>query len=127
MIEHTLEVHAAEAKIARELDLLEALQDAIDLASDQDKMTWLLGRGKRIAAIVPVEQAERGQITVEQRATLTQLADRLFRMVNQKVAPRGQEITRDRWEISVRAVLAQTFQQGMGVGWDKHAAASDPG
>jgi hypothetical protein len=34
------------------------LLDAIDLASDQDQMTWLLSDGKRIAAIVPVSEAE---------------------------------------------------------------------
>lgn len=34
------------------------VQDAIDLASDQDQMTWLVSNGKRIAAIVPVDQAE---------------------------------------------------------------------
>jgi hypothetical protein len=32
--------------------------DAIDLASDQDKITWLTVGGKHIAAIVPVEVAE---------------------------------------------------------------------
>ena len=34
------------------------LMDAIDLASDQDQMTWLVSDGKRIAAIVPVDVAE---------------------------------------------------------------------
>lgn len=32
--------------------------DAIDAASDQDRITWLADRGKRIAAIVPVDVAE---------------------------------------------------------------------
>jgi hypothetical protein len=34
------------------------LQDAIDLASDQDQMTWMVSDGKRVAAIVPVDWAE---------------------------------------------------------------------
>jgi hypothetical protein len=33
-----------------------ALEDAIDLASDQDRMTWLVSNGKRVAAIVPVDR-----------------------------------------------------------------------
>jgi hypothetical protein len=36
----------------------DGLQDAIDLASDQDEGTWLTQDGKRIAAIVPVDMAE---------------------------------------------------------------------
>ena len=37
----------------------ERIADAIDLASDQDQMTWLTdATGKRIAAIVPVDVAE---------------------------------------------------------------------
>jgi hypothetical protein len=39
---------------------LDRLRDAIDLASDQDRMTWLTSGGKRVAAIVPVDVAERG-------------------------------------------------------------------
>jgi antitoxin (DNA-binding transcriptional repressor) of toxin-antitoxin stability system len=42
--------------------LLQGLEDAIDRAADQDQMTWLTDHGKKIAAIVPVEQAERGAI-----------------------------------------------------------------
>ncbi len=38
--------------------LLDGLADAIDLASDQDGITWLLYKGKRVAAIVPVDVAE---------------------------------------------------------------------
>jgi hypothetical protein len=39
--------------------LLDLIQDAIDLASDQDQMTYLTNsEGKRIAAIVPVDMAE---------------------------------------------------------------------
>jgi hypothetical protein len=34
------------------------LVDAIDLASDQGRKTWLMYDGKRIAAIVPVDVAE---------------------------------------------------------------------
>jgi hypothetical protein len=37
------------------------LFDAIDNASDQDRITWLMQDGKRIAAIVPVADAERYQ------------------------------------------------------------------
>lgn len=40
----------------------EDLRDAIDLASDQDQATWLTSGGKVIAAIVPAEQAERGEV-----------------------------------------------------------------
>lgn len=40
-------------------DLARALVDAIDNASDQDRITWLTtAAGKRIAAIVPVDVAE---------------------------------------------------------------------
>lgn len=35
----------------------ETLSDAIDAASDQDQITWLTDRGRRIAAIVPVDVA----------------------------------------------------------------------
>lgn len=52
----------------RELDLtvldaqgacaVDDIQDAVDLASDQDQVTWLTDGGKRVAAIVPVEAAE---------------------------------------------------------------------
>lgn len=35
----------------------EKIQDAFDLASDHDQITWLTENGKRIAAIVPVETA----------------------------------------------------------------------
>jgi hypothetical protein len=39
---------------------LEGLQDAIDNASDQDVITYIIGlQGTRIAAIVPVEVAEK--------------------------------------------------------------------
>ena len=42
------------------------LRDAIDNASDQDRITYLLsGRGKRIAAIVPVEVAERHEAELD--------------------------------------------------------------
>lgn len=34
------------------------LLDAVDLASDQDTITWLTDNGRRIAAIVPVDVAE---------------------------------------------------------------------
>lgn len=35
-----------------------AIQDAIDNASDQDRTTWITDKGRRIAAIVPVDYAE---------------------------------------------------------------------
>jgi len=115
--ERTLEVHARKRMpVPDGFDsseyLLSELEDAIDRASDQDRMTWLTEHGRRIAAVVPVEQAGRGQITAEQQATLTTLTGQLLGMVNQKVAPRGHEITRERWEIAVRGILAQVFQQG---------------
>jgi hypothetical protein len=34
------------------------LVDAIDLASDQDRLSWITASGKRVAAIVPVADAE---------------------------------------------------------------------
>lgn len=40
---------------------LTLLRDAIDNASDQDRSTWLAENGKRIAAIVPVDVAERDE------------------------------------------------------------------
>jgi hypothetical protein len=41
----------------------EALLDAVSLASDQDRATYLTdAEGKVIAAIVPVEQAVRGEV-----------------------------------------------------------------
>lgn len=36
--------------------MAEALSDAIDLASDQEQMTWIMHKGRRIAAIVPVDR-----------------------------------------------------------------------
>jgi hypothetical protein len=39
-------------------DVADAFMDAIDLASDQDTVTWLTEDGKRVAAIVPVDMAE---------------------------------------------------------------------
>jgi hypothetical protein len=52
--------------MSEELDLHELItdeyqarvSDAIDNASDQDKITWLTNGAKRIAAIVPVDVAE---------------------------------------------------------------------
>jgi hypothetical protein len=44
------------------LDITQAwlveLGDAVDNASDQDRVTWLTDHGKRVAAIVPVDLAE---------------------------------------------------------------------
>ena len=34
------------------------MRDAIDLASDQNQITWLTSAGKRVAAVVPVGDAE---------------------------------------------------------------------
>jgi hypothetical protein len=40
-------------------DMAKRLLDAFDNASDQDKITWAVdGRGRRVAAIVPVDVAE---------------------------------------------------------------------
>jgi hypothetical protein len=58
----SLDVHVAigvPGWVEAELAIRIALEDAIDLASDQDQMTWLTDHGKRIAAIVPVDVAER--------------------------------------------------------------------
>lgn len=44
--------------------LLGRLMDAIDGASDQNWHTWLTIDGRRIAAIVPVDMAEHGQIRI---------------------------------------------------------------
>jgi hypothetical protein len=35
---------------------LGAVQDAVDLASGQEQMTWIMHEGRRIAAIVPVDR-----------------------------------------------------------------------
>lgn len=43
----------------------EALSDAFDNASDQDRMTWVTRDGKRIAAIVTVEDGEECAIKYE--------------------------------------------------------------
>lgn len=122
-----LEVHAVqtgdEFDAGPEMSLLRSLQDAIDLASDQDRMTWLTDRGKRIAAVVPVEQAERGQITAEQQATLAARVDAVLALVRPKVQPRGFEITNERWLVHLKAQIAQVFLLGIGVGWEKCAAA----
>jgi hypothetical protein len=41
-------------------DVYDTLMNALDLASDQDQVTFITDeRGKRIAAVVPVEFAER--------------------------------------------------------------------
>jgi hypothetical protein len=70
----TLEVHVmpklpldgiTEPCTTPEERLLSGLQDAIDLASDQDQVTWLTDHGRRIAAIVPVSRAEWTQVQRE--------------------------------------------------------------
>jgi hypothetical protein len=53
---------------------------------------------------------------------IEELAGELLGMVRQPIAPRGEEISRERWEIKVKAQLAQVFNLGMGVGWDKAVA-----
>jgi hypothetical protein len=35
------------------------MTDAIDNAADQDNITWLVEKGKRVAAVVPVDVAAR--------------------------------------------------------------------
>lgn len=53
------------------------LMDAIDLASDQGQVTWVLSDGKRIAAIVPVDVAEAVSKTLsEVEAALNHVTDR---------------------------------------------------
>lgn len=42
-------------------DYLASLTDAIDLASDQDQMVWLVDEGKRVAAIVTTEEGEEAE------------------------------------------------------------------
>jgi hypothetical protein len=118
--DRTLEVHAiVEAAFEHNV------QDAIDLASDQDGVTWLTDHGKRIAAIVPVDTAEHGQIIREvpsqEASALNALAAELLALVQQPVLARGHEITQQRWEIKVRGAIARIFRLGMGAGWDKHA------
>jgi antitoxin (DNA-binding transcriptional repressor) of toxin-antitoxin stability system len=51
MAERELEIGGGRA-------ILPELLDAIDLASDQGQPTWLTDKGKRIARIVTVEDAE---------------------------------------------------------------------
>lgn len=48
--------------------------NAIDLASDQDKMTWLTADGKRVAAIVPVDVAEAAEQAAAEQAVADLLA-----------------------------------------------------
>jgi hypothetical protein len=43
---------------ARDFDETQEFMDAIDAASDQDQMTWVKRDGRKIAAIVPVSEAE---------------------------------------------------------------------
>lgn len=38
--------------------------DAVEAASSQDKITWLTDRGRRVAAIVPVDVAEHHENTI---------------------------------------------------------------
>lgn len=38
--------------------------DAVEAASSQDRLTWLTDRGRRIAAIVPVDVAEHHESTI---------------------------------------------------------------
>lgn len=47
------------------------LLDAVDNASDQDKMTWLVAGDKRIAAIVPVDAGEREEKRYSEESTYT--------------------------------------------------------
>jgi hypothetical protein len=48
--------------VGRPEDLSGDIADAIDLASDQDQITWLTDHGKRVAAIVPVDVADNGDL-----------------------------------------------------------------
>lgn len=38
--------------------------DAVEAASSQDRVTWLTDRGRRIAAVVPVDVAEQHESTI---------------------------------------------------------------
>jgi hypothetical protein len=62
MDEITESVDIGEAGL-RGYDLLEVLydrlMDVVDLASDQDQATWITRDGKRVAAVVTVEMAEK--------------------------------------------------------------------
>jgi len=53
---HLLGMHVTQA-------WLEQLRDAIDNASDQDRVTWLTDHGRRVAAIVPADVAEHLEVT----------------------------------------------------------------
>jgi hypothetical protein len=50
---------------------------------------------------------------------LEELAAELLDLVQQPVNPRGHEITRERWEVKVRAKLAEVFQLGRSIGYDE--------
>jgi hypothetical protein len=51
------------------------LRDAIDAASDQDRITWLTRDGRRIAAIVPVDVAQAAEIAASVLADPGKMAD----------------------------------------------------
>jgi antitoxin (DNA-binding transcriptional repressor) of toxin-antitoxin stability system len=115
-----LEVHArpADAHLhtddfldARKLDEFHAAVDA----AGHGEATVLTDHGKPVAVVVPVELSRDDD-------RLARLAAGLLEMVKQPVAPRGREISRERWEVKVRAKLAEVFRLGMSAGWDKCAA-----
>lgn len=56
MSEHELELSDSVMHYSEEGGgLADLLADAIDNASDQDRITWLTENGKRVAAVVPVD------------------------------------------------------------------------
>jgi len=58
--ERLLEALGGGQQLEGDYECRQELADAIDLASDQGQHTWLTdGDGKRIAAIVPADVAER--------------------------------------------------------------------
>lgn len=63
------------------------LEDAIDWASNEDAMTWLLDHGKRIAAIVTVEQAERGLVMDPQLWLLGEELDKAVGALRKSLHP----------------------------------------
>lgn len=113
--ERILEVHVLHMALPGDDrdSLLGNLEDAIDLASDQDQMTWLLDHGKRIAAIVPVEQAVRGGL-LETEQSLPALAEKLVHLGMECPGMSDLSVF-DRWVSRVRATTAAVAILGVSV------------
>jgi hypothetical protein len=58
---------------------------------------------------------------MEQNTRLAQLAEQMVDLASARA--QSADPSHERWAIRVRAKLAQVFNLGMGVGWDKHAMA----